>query len=135
MDPTSPHYVGFIDGASIWYPNLASTAWVIYSLSHEFIPIDRMCVGIATNNQVEYDGVVGILTTALHLGSLFLDVFLDSQLLVSQLNNCYRVCDPYLFIKFLRTRQLVIHFKSISFMHVPRILNSVADEMANETLE
>ena len=65
MDPTSPRYVGFADGASRWSPNLASAAWVIYSPSHELIYIDIMCVGIATNNQVEYDGLVGVLIVAL----------------------------------------------------------------------
>ena len=42
-----------------------------------------MCVGIATNNQAEYNGVIGLLAASLHLGIRHLDVFLDSQLLVS----------------------------------------------------
>ena len=68
--------------------------WVIYSPSHELIHIDKMCVGIATKNQAKYDGVLGLLVTSLHLGICHLIVFLDCQLLVSQLNNCYRVHDP-----------------------------------------
>ena len=53
MDPTFPSFVGFVDGASRWYPNIAQAAWVIYSPSHELIHGDGMCVGIATHNQVE----------------------------------------------------------------------------------
>ena len=83
MDPTSPCYVSFVDGASRWSPNLSSVAWVIYSPSHELIHIDGMCVTIATNNQAEYDSVVGLLTSTLHLVIHHLDVFLDSQLLLS----------------------------------------------------
>ena len=94
-----------------------------------------MCVGIATKNQDEYDGVIGILVATLHLGIRHLDVFLDSQLLVSQLNNYYRVRDPCLFIKLLCTRHLVRHFESISFIHVSRSLNSVVDQMDNDVLE
>ena len=71
---------------------------------------------------------------SLYLGILHLDVFLDSQLLVSQLNNCYRVCDPCLFREFLHTRHLVRNLESISFMHVPISLNSVADQMTNDVL-
>ena len=108
MDPTFPSYVGFADGVSRWSPNLASATWVIYSPSHELIHIDGICVGIATNNQVEYNGVAGLLTIALHLGIHHLDVFLDPQL-----NDCYRVHDHYLFRKFLRTRHLVRHFESM----------------------
>ena len=78
MEHTSNRYMGFTDGASRWSPNLASAAWVIYSPSHELIHIDGICVGSATNNQDEYDGVNGLLATTLHLGIHHLDVFLDS---------------------------------------------------------
>ena len=83
MDPTSHRYIGFANGASRWSPNITLAAWVIYSLLHELIHIDRMCVGIATNNHDEYDGVIGLLVIALQLGIHHLDVFLDSHLLVS----------------------------------------------------
>ena len=65
MDLTSDWYMGFADGASRWSLNLASATWVIYSPSHELIHIDRICVGSVTNNQAEYDGVNGLLATAL----------------------------------------------------------------------
>ena len=94
MDPTSDWYIGFVDGASRWSPNLTSTAWVIYSPSYEFIHIDGACMGSATNNQDEYYGVNGLLAIALQLVILHLNVFLDSQLLVSQLNNYYQDMIP-----------------------------------------
>ena len=78
MDPTFPSYVGFNDSGSIWSPNITLVTWVIYSPSHELIHIDGICVGIATNNQDEYDGVTGLLVTSLQLGIHHLDVFLDS---------------------------------------------------------
>ena len=71
MEHTSDWYMGFAYGASRW------------------IHIDGICVGTLTNNQEEYDGVNGILAAALQLGIHHLNVFLDSQLLVSQLNNHY----------------------------------------------
>ena len=134
MDLTLCQYIGFADKASRWSPNLTSAAWVIYSPLHDLIHIDGICVGTTTNNQEEYDGFNGLLAIALQLGIHHLDVFLDSQLLVSQLNNYYRVCDPYLFRKFLRTKQMVRAFESITFTHVPINLNSVADQMDNDIL-
>ena len=83
MGHSSDRYMGFADGASRWYSNLASAAWVIYSPLHELIHINRICVGTMNKNQVEYDGVNGLLVAALQLGIHHLDVFLDSQLLVS----------------------------------------------------
>ena len=65
MEHTSNRYMGFADGARRWSPNLASAVWVIYSPSHEFIHIDGICMGTATNNQDEYDGVNGLLATDL----------------------------------------------------------------------
>ena len=104
MEHTSNRYTRFANGESRWYPNLALDAWVIYSPLHKLIHIDRICVGTTTNNQAKYDGVNGLLATTLQLGIHHLDVFLDSQLLISQLNNYYRVRDPYLFRKFLHTK-------------------------------
>ena len=83
MEHTSNRYMGFTDGASGWSPNLSLDAWVIYSPLHELIHIDKICVGSATNNQAEYDGVNGLLAATLQLGIHHLNVFLDSQLLVS----------------------------------------------------
>ena len=65
MEHTSNQYMGFVDGASRWSPNLASAAWVIYSPSHELIHIDGICVGNMTENQAEYDGVSGLLVAVL----------------------------------------------------------------------
>ena len=134
MEHTSNRYMGFTDRASRWSPNLASAAWVIYSPLHELIHIDGICMGTTTNNQVEYDGVNGLFATTLQIRIHHLYVFLDSQLLVSQLNNHYRVQDPCLFRNYLRTKQMVRTFESITFTHVPRNLNSVADQMANDIL-
>ena len=78
MEHTSNRYMGFADGASKWYPNLTSAAWVIYSPSHELIHIGGICMGTVANNQAEYDDVNGLLVTALQLGIHHLDVFLDS---------------------------------------------------------
>ena len=124
----------FVDGARRWSPNLASAAWVIYSPSHDLIHIDGICVGIVTNSQAKYDGVNGLLAATLQLGIHQFNVFLDSQLLVSQMNNHYRVHDPCLFRKNLRTKHMVRTFESITFTHVPINLNSVADQMANDIL-
>ena len=89
MEHTSNQCMGFRNGESRWSLNLNSATWVLYSPSHELIHIDGICVGIATNNQDEYDGVNGLLATSLQLGIHHLYVFLDSQLLVSQLKNHY----------------------------------------------
>jgi hypothetical protein len=79
--------------------------------------------------------VIGLLTEASHCHIRHLSVLLDSQLVVLQLNNVYHVHDPCLFRKYLQVRLLSHNFDSITFTHIPRQFNQVADHMANLVLD
>ena len=50
-----------------------------------------MCIRVATNNQAEYDAVIGLLVDVLTHRILHLHVRIDSLLLVMQLNGVYHV--------------------------------------------
>jgi len=65
-----------------------------------------VCIGPTSNNIVEYTVVLNLLSEAISYGIDSLVVYLDSQLLVSQLNNTYRVCNPDLYRQFFRVRVL-----------------------------
>jgi ribonuclease HI len=56
-------------------------------------------MGSATNNQVEYNVVICLLTEVSHCHIPDVRVLLDSQLVILQLNNVYHIPDPYLFPK------------------------------------
>jgi hypothetical protein len=101
MDPSSCFYIGYVDGASHHSRNLASTAWALFTPMHTLIHSSGVCVGSATNNQVEYDVVIGLLADALDHHICHLHVCLDSQLLIMQLNDIYHVHNPILFRKYL----------------------------------
>ena len=94
-----------------------------------------ICLGSATTNQAEYTTVISLLVDAQHHRIRHLNVFLDSQLVVLQLNNVYRVCDPFLFRKYLQVRLLSRHFYSIKFTYIPRQCNQIVDNMANLVLD
>ena len=106
MIPPPTHHIGYADGTSRWTQNLASAAWALYTPSHEMLHSNGICLGPATNNQAEYTAVIGLLTDAQHHHIRHLSVFLDSQLVVLQLNNVYRVRDTCLFRKYLQVRLL-----------------------------
>jgi ribonuclease HI len=55
-----------------------------------------MCLGDTTNNVIEYNTVIEFLRDALSFGISHLRVYLDVQLVVSQLNRFCRVHDPTL---------------------------------------
>ena len=131
MTPPLAYHIGYVDGTSRWTQNLASAAWALYTPSHEMLHSNDICLGPATNNQDEYIVVIGLLADAHHHRIRHLSIFLDSQLVVLQLNNVYHVRDPFLFLKYLQVRLLSRHFDFITFTHIPRQLNQITDNLAN----
>ena len=94
-----------------------------------------ICLGNTKNNVVEYSAVIELLRDALSLGISCLRVYLDAQLVVSQLNRIYHVHDPTLHRRFLRVCLLERNFDYITYFHVPRSLNEITDTLANHILD
>ena len=88
---SSKRFIGFTDGTSYHTCNLASMAWVIYSLSGQLVASGGDCLGPTSNNVAEYRDVIELLWDALSCGITQLEVRLDSQLVVSQLIQAYQV--------------------------------------------
>ena len=127
-------YFEFIDGASWHTRNLASAAWVIYYPSGQLMVSKGVCIGPASNNIVEYTAILNLLSEAISYGIDSLVVYLDSQLVVSKLNNTYQVRNPYLYHQFLRVKILQWLFIYIPYVHIPRSKNSLIDSIANQAL-
>jgi ribonuclease HI len=106
MSSDSEVFVGYADGASRHTRRLASTAWVIFTPQGQLLSSGGICLGDTTNNVTEYSAVIEFLHDALSLSISHLWVYLDAQLIVSQLNRVYRVHDPTLHRRFLRLRLL-----------------------------
>jgi ribonuclease HI len=128
-------YEGYTDGASRHTRNIASAAWILYSPTGLLVSSGGSFLGPATNNVAEYSAVIELLMAAISLGITSLIVRLDSQLVASQLNGAYQVRHPTLLRLFLRVRLLEREFVFITYLHVPRNQNTVADELANYILD
>ena len=135
MSSESEVFIGYADGASRHTWRLASAAWVIFTPQGQLLSSRGICLGDTTNNVVEYSAVIELLRDALSLGISHLWVYLDAQLVVSQLNRIYRVHDPTLHQRFLRVRLLERNFDYITYFHVPRRLNQITDTLANQILD
>lgn len=92
-------------------------------------------MGKVTNNQAEYSAVLLALQKCLELGGAELFFFLDSELVVKQLNGEYRVKDQILSQLFLKIYNLKIKFKKVVFKHVRREQNAEADAVVNGILD
>lgn len=92
-------------------------------------------LGRATNNLAEYEAVIALMTNASALGIRSLVIRLDSELVISQLTSRYTVRHPVLYRKFLRVHFLEHSFDVISYEHIPRTLNLLANSLANDILD
>jgi ribonuclease HI len=92
-------------------------------------------IGEATNNQAEYKAVIAALEKAKELGVEELEFYLDSELVVRQLNREYRVKDKDLAPLFVQIYNAALGFKKVSFNHVPREQNKKADRLVNLAID
>jgi ribonuclease HI len=106
MSSESEVFVGFTDNASWHTRRISSIAWVIFTPQGQFLSSGAICLGDTTNNVAEYNIVIEFLHDTLSLGISHLRVYLDAQLVVSQLNGVYHIHDPTLHLRFLRVRLL-----------------------------
>jgi probable phosphoglycerate mutase len=135
MSSESEVFIGYADATSRHTRRLPSAAWVIFTPRDQLLSSGGICLGDTTNNVAKYNAVIELLRDALSLGISHLWVFLDAQLVVSQLNRVYCVHDPTLHRRFLRICLLEQIFDYITYFHVPRRLNQVTDTLANQILD
>lgn len=125
----------YTDGGARGNPGPAGAGYVIYDESGEVIFRGKRFLGINTNNFAEYMAIVLGLEKALELGANEVDAFLDSELVVKQVNREYKVKNPELGKLFVKVFNLSNQFSRVSFSHVRREQNNVADGLANEAMD
>ena len=128
-----PHSV-YTDGGARGNPGPAASGFVIYN-GGEIIAREGKYLGIATNNQAEYNAILLGLEKAYNLKITELDCFLDSELVVKQLKLEYKVKNKDLAAIFIKAWNLSKKFKRIKFHHIPREKNKEADALVNEILD
>lgn len=125
----------FTDGASRGNPGEAGIGVVIKSAEGKVLKEISAYAGKATNNIAEYLAFIRGLEEALLLGSGEASFFLDSELLVKQINGSYKVKNEGLQPLFLHAKQLIGKFKKFSIEHKRREENEHADELANQGID
>jgi len=125
----------YSDGGSRGNPGPSASAYVILDNQNQAIAEGGVYLGITTNNQAEYQAVYQALKKALELGLETIDFRLDSNLVVNQLNGTYKIKNRDLWPIYQDIKELIPHFKKISFTHVAREFNHVADGLVNKILD
>ena len=125
----------FADGGSRGNPGHSASGYVIMDMDDKPLVWRGIYLGITTNNQAEYQAVKFGLEDALKRGARVVDVYLDSLLVVNQMNGVFKIRNRDLWPINVAIHELIQQLKKVRFTHVPRELNKLADAEVNKCLD
>jgi ribonuclease HI len=125
----------FTDGACRGNPGNGGAGAVLVGKNGEVVSTAKRFLGHCTNNIAEYQALILGLGEALGRGATVISIYLDSELIVRQIQGVYRVKNPTLKPLMADVRALLDRFDTWQVAHVPRSENAVADKLANEAID
>ena len=125
----------FTDGGARGNPGHAGIGAVIQDASGKTIAEVSEYIGETTNNIAEYTALIKGLSKALEMGFTNAECFLDSELIIKQLNGQYKLKNKDLAKLFVHVHNLKHKFSKITFTHIPREKNKNADKLVNRALD
>lgn len=125
------------DGGSRGNPGHSGIGFVISSASGDVIETQKKYIGIATNNEAEYQAM---LSGVQHIANFYpacetLTIYADSELIVKQLRGEYKVREAHLKIFADTIVSTLKKFSSYKIIHVLREKNKLADKLVNQALD
>lgn len=127
----------YTDGGSRSNPGPAAVGVFIETLKKQY----GHYIGEKTNNEAEYEAVILGLGKIKHLigkdkaKATEVEIYLDSEFVERQMNHQYKVKEEDLQKLFLEVWNLMLDFGKVTFNHIPREKNKIADKMVNEALD
>lgn len=126
----------YADGGSRGNPGPSSSGYVLLDMSGKVVLRAGEYLGVTTNNQAEYQALKLGLEHALHdFQAREVHVYMDSMLVVNQMKGMFKVKNRDLWPIHDAIKELVKKFDKVSFDHVPRELNKLADTEVNKALD
>lgn len=127
----------YTDGASRGNPGLSAYGFVI-KREEKIVYQEGEYIGIATNNFAEYSAVLKALEY-LHknynVKNLQVNFFMDSKLVAEQLSGRFKIKSINLKPLFNKIKMLTASLQAVSYQHIPRQSNKLADSLANQALD
>ena len=125
----------YTDGGARGNPGPAAYAYVIEDETGMVLAQHGETIGVATNNVAEYRGLIAGLERAAQLHVDGLEVVSDSELMVKQMRGEYRVKNATLRELQQRAAGRAREIREVSYTHVRRAHNELADRLVNEALD
>jgi ribonuclease HI len=123
------------DGGARGNPGPAAYAYVLETGDGTVLDARSEAIGHATNNVAEYSALVAGLRRAAELGVTALELRSDSELMVKQMRGEYRVKNRDLQELFLDASRAARAIGDVTYTHVRREHNELADRLVNEALD
>lgn len=127
----------YIDGGSRGNPGPAGGGFAVFQHGKPVMKGSEF-FGEKTNNQAEYLALRLALREVYGKfgdGNIDVDCFMDSKLVVEQMNGNYKVKNANIKPLFQEVRRIADQFRGFSISHVPREENTVADALANQAMD
>lgn len=128
-------YTLYTDGGARGNPGPGGAGAVITNEDNKVVYEASKYLGVCTNNEAEYLALILGLTAAAEKKLTKLTCYLDSELVVRQLNGQYKVKNDRLKKLFDAVLALKFQFTTLTFVHVVRSKNARADELVNEAID
>ncbi len=125
----------FADGGSRGNPGPSASGFVILDLNDKVLVDKGVYLGVTTNNQAEYTALKLALEECHKLGAQEVAVYMDSMLVVNQMKGIFKVKNRDLWPIHDAIKQQVQNFRHVSYDHVPREFNSLADAAVNRAMD
>lgn len=125
------------DGGCRGNPGPGAIAFILFDMSGREIARGSRVVGDTTNNQAEYTALIEGLACAEEYSSGTVHCFLDSQLVVNQVKDEWKIKDDELKGLYFKVLDKESAFDKVNFTHLRRTHPAIAavDKIVNEALD
>ncbi|MBZ0271163.1 ribonuclease HI family protein, partial [bacterium] len=123
------------DGAARGNPGPAGAGAYVSTPDGEAVAVVKKYLGEATNNVAEYSALILGLEAAAKAGAGEVEVRADSELMIRQLTGVYKVKHPDMKQLYEIVRARERSFRRVTYRHVPREQNVIADRLSNEAID
>ena len=128
----------YCDGGARGNPGPAASAFVVFTKDKEVLHTEAKTLGTSTNNVAEYTAVLLSLEWLEKNETVAKteDFYLDSLLVVNQLNGLFKIKNTTLLEIARRIKTKISVFPgTITFQHIRREKNTHADSLVNRALD
>ncbi len=124
----------YTDGAAQGNPGEAGAGIVFTDAQGRIIKEEKYFLGKATNNAAEYKALILALEKARKFKPKQIKIFMDSELVVRQLQGEYKVRNLGLKTLNAEVRHLLLNFPKYIINYIEREKNKRADKLAKEAI-